>query len=171
VESSSLCHSHKLSSSWLLGVQPRSPSPARPSLFIYSSGRDSPPPFGAKGAPPSLLCVFFVLIAYYSVSLFSPWGLVCPGGYTDLVQGCLWKYRIPLSSPCPCLHKPSGHGQLVAQGPFWFLCLTWSGESLCRLEVWRGQSFASSRWLCLQDVSPASLQDFTMGGMLSASSL
>jgi hypothetical protein len=37
--------------------------------------------------------------------------------------------------------------------------------------VWRGQSFASSWWFCLQAVSPASLQDFTIGGMLSASSL
>jgi hypothetical protein len=48
------------------------PSPARPSLFIYSSVRDSPPPLGAQCAPPSLLCVFSVLIAYYSVSLFFP---------------------------------------------------------------------------------------------------
>jgi hypothetical protein len=37
--------------------------------------------------------------------------------------------------------------------------------------VWRGQSFASSQWPCLQGVSPASLQDFTLGEMLSASSL
>jgi hypothetical protein len=37
--------------------------------------------------------------------------------------------------------------------------------------VWRGQSFASSQWFCLQGVSPASLQDFTTGGTLSASSL
>jgi hypothetical protein len=37
--------------------------------------------------------------------------------------------------------------------------------------VWRGQSFASSLWFCLQDMSPASLQDFTIGGMLSAFSL
>jgi hypothetical protein len=37
--------------------------------------------------------------------------------------------------------------------------------------VWRGQSFPSSQWFCLQGVSPASLQDFTIGGMLSASSL
>jgi hypothetical protein len=42
------------------------PSPARPGLFIYSSVRDSPPHlFGAQGAPPSLLCLFLVLIAYY----------------------------------------------------------------------------------------------------------
>jgi hypothetical protein len=29
------------------------------------------PPFGTQGTPPSLLHVFFVVIAYYSVSLFS----------------------------------------------------------------------------------------------------
>jgi hypothetical protein len=37
--------------------------------------------------------------------------------------------------------------------------------------VWRGQSFASSWLFCLQGVSPASLQDFTVRGSLSASSL
>jgi hypothetical protein len=36
--------------------------------------------------------------------------------------------------------------------------------ALHRLEVWRSQSFASSRWPCLQGVSPASLQDLTLGG-------
>jgi hypothetical protein len=40
-----------------------------------------------------------------------------------------------------------------------------------RLEVWRGQSYASSQCLCLQSVSLASFQDFTIGGSLSASSL
>jgi hypothetical protein len=54
---------------------PFPPSPASSGLFIYSSGRDSPaPPFGTQCAPPSLLRVFIVLIAYYSVSLFSPGG-------------------------------------------------------------------------------------------------
>jgi hypothetical protein len=49
--------------------------PARPGLFIYSSGKDSPPPiFRALGASPSLPLAFIVLIAYYSVSLFSPCG-------------------------------------------------------------------------------------------------
>jgi hypothetical protein len=39
------------------------PSLARPGLFIYSSGRDSPPPlFGAQGAPPSLLHVFIDML-------------------------------------------------------------------------------------------------------------
>jgi hypothetical protein len=52
------------------------PSLARPGLFIYSTGKDSPPPlFGAQCTPPSLPLVFIVLIAYYSVSLFPPvWG-------------------------------------------------------------------------------------------------
>jgi hypothetical protein len=51
---------------------PARASLARPSLFIYSSGKDSPPPlFGAQGASPSLPCVLIVLIAYYSVSPFS----------------------------------------------------------------------------------------------------
>jgi hypothetical protein len=48
------------------------PSPIRPSLFIYSSWRDSLPHFGAQGSPPTLLCVFIVVIAYYSVPLFFP---------------------------------------------------------------------------------------------------
>jgi hypothetical protein len=82
--------------------------------------------FGVQGSPPSLLCVFIVLIAYYSVSLFFPeWGSVCPGGYADLAQGCLWEYRVPLSSLCDSrLPKPSGHWHLVAAwGPSCFLHL------------------------------------------------
>jgi hypothetical protein len=59
---------------------------------------------GAEGAPPSLLHVFFFFSAvYYSVwffsSFFPGWGSVCPGGYADLFQGCLWEYCMPLSSP------------------------------------------------------------------------
>jgi hypothetical protein len=82
--------------------------------------------FGAHGAPPSLLRIFFVVIAYL-VSLFSLGGVsVCPGGYADLAQGCLWEYRVPLSSPCgPHLPKLSGHCRLVvAWEPSWFLHLT-----------------------------------------------
>jgi hypothetical protein len=56
-------------------VLPLPPSLARSSLFIYSSVKASPPLlFGTQGAPPSLLCVFIVLIAYYSVSFFFPGG-------------------------------------------------------------------------------------------------
>jgi hypothetical protein len=66
-----------------------------PGLFIYSPRKDSLPPiFSAQDAPPSFPCVFIVLIAYYSVSLFfSGWRSVCPGGYAPLAQACLWGYR------------------------------------------------------------------------------
>jgi hypothetical protein len=76
-------------------------------------------------SPPSLVHVFFVVIAYYSVSLFLPgWGSACPGGYADLAQGCLWGYHIPLSSPCGLhLLKPSGHWRLVVRQPSLFLHL------------------------------------------------
>jgi hypothetical protein len=42
--------------------------------------------------------------------------LVCPGGYADLSQGCLWEYRMLLSLPCPRLPKPSGRRRLAAWG-------------------------------------------------------
>jgi hypothetical protein len=41
-------------------------------------------------------CLLFNLF----FSLFFPgWGSVCPWGYADLAQGCLWEYCVPLSSP------------------------------------------------------------------------
>jgi hypothetical protein len=52
-------------------------------LFIYSPGKDSLPPiFGTQCTPPSFPRVFFALIAYYSVSLFS-----LSGGWS--VQGAM----------------------------------------------------------------------------------
>jgi hypothetical protein len=77
MEFSSLRHSHKLSCSWLLShaPAPTGASLARPSLFICSSGKDSPTPlFSSQCSPPSLQHVFIALNAYYSVSLFSPGG-------------------------------------------------------------------------------------------------
>jgi hypothetical protein len=38
---------------------------------------------------------------------------------------------------------------------------------MCGLGVWRSRSFAPSWWFFLQSVSPASLQDFTLGSTLS----
>jgi hypothetical protein len=52
-----------------------------------------------------LYCSYCLLLSF---SFFSGWGSVCPGGYADLAQGCPWEYRVLLSSPCPCLPKPSG---------------------------------------------------------------
>jgi hypothetical protein len=130
-------------------VLPLLPSPAWLVYLQFWEGFPSP---SLQRSGPFLLCVFIVVIDYYSVSLFFPsWGLVCPGVYADLAQGCLWQYLVPLSSPCGlCLPKPSGCQHLaVAQGPSWFLHLMWSGDALRMLEVWRGQSFASSQWFCL----------------------
>jgi hypothetical protein len=107
-------------------VPPLLPYPAWLVYLQFCEGFPSPP-LRCSGLLPSLLRVFIVLIAYYSVSLFFPgWGSVCPGGYADLAQGCLWEYCVPLSSPCGlCLPKLSGCWHLaVAQEPSWFLHLT-----------------------------------------------
>jgi hypothetical protein len=85
-----------------------------PSLPLQSSGR--PTLF-----PVCLYCSYCLLLSF---SFFPRWGSVCPGVYADMAQSCLWKYCVPLSSPCPHLPKPSGRGQLAAQGPSWFLRLT-----------------------------------------------
>jgi hypothetical protein len=75
LEFSSLCHSHKLSRSWLLGTRSCSrPLWPGPACLFTVPGRIPLPRFSAQGAPPSLPCVSIVLIAYYSVSLFSPGG-------------------------------------------------------------------------------------------------
>jgi hypothetical protein len=79
VEFTSLRHSHKLSCSRLLGVHPPPirASPARPSLFIYSSGKDSPPTCSELRAPHPLCHVsllFFLLITQF---LFFPQVGVC----------------------------------------------------------------------------------------------
>jgi hypothetical protein len=66
---------------------PPPPEPLWPGLACLFTvpGRIPLPLFGAQCAPPFLLRVFTVLIAYYSVSLFSPggvslsWGLYCSG--------------------------------------------------------------------------------------------
>jgi hypothetical protein len=101
------------------------PPPARPGLFIYSPGGISPTPSSALSAPHPLCYVSYCSYCLVlSFSFFPRWGSVCPGGYADLAQGCLWKCHIPLSSPCPFLSKSSGRGHLVAWGPSWFLCLT-----------------------------------------------
>jgi hypothetical protein len=105
VEFSSLCHSHKLSCSWLLGVSPCSCQSLSgpPGLFIYSSGKDFPSPslqFSVR--PPFPMCLYCSYCLLLSFSFFPRWRLVCPGGYAALAQGCLWEYcgtaKLTLSS-------------------------------------------------------------------------
>jgi hypothetical protein len=101
-----------------------------------------------------LVCVFFIVFVYYSAFIFSScfpgWGSVCPGGCADLAQGCLWEYRVPLSSPCGLrLSQQSGSWHLVVQEPSWCLHLMWSGYAMHGLGVWMSQSLASSQCLFL----------------------
>jgi hypothetical protein len=111
---------------------------------------------------------FFQLLVYYSDFFFPFFSL----GGGQSVQGAMLIYHVLLSSPGD-LHVPkqSGSWHLVAWEPSWFLHLSWSRDAVRGLGVWRSWSFASSWWIFLPGVSPASLQDFTLGSMLSASSL
>jgi hypothetical protein len=99
------------------------PSPARPNLFIYNSGRDSLPLSSVLMVSYPLSNVPLLFLLLITQFLFFPvWGSVCPGGCADLVQGCPWEYHVPLSLPCPHLPKPSVCGCLVvARGPSLFL--------------------------------------------------
>jgi hypothetical protein len=140
VEFSSHHHFYQLSRSWLLGMCHRS------CLLQPACCEGFPlPPLWCSGCPALFATCFFVVIAYYLVffPFFSLGGCrSVQGGYADLAQGSLWEYHVLLSSPCgPCLPKPSGHCRLVvAQEPSWFLHLTWSGDAVRRLQVWRSQS-------------------------------
>jgi hypothetical protein len=101
-----------------------------------------------------------------------------PGGGQS-VQGAMliWPRVVSGSTVCCLAHLVvciSGAGSswhLALWEHSWFLCLMWSGDAMRGLGVWRSQSFASSLWCFIQSVSPASLQDFTLGSTISASSL
>jgi hypothetical protein len=89
-----------------------------PGLFIYSPRKDSlPPVFSAQGTPPSFQRVLTILIAYYSVSFFSPGGGQSVQGamllWPRLVCGAT---AVSRSSPDPRLPKPYGHRPLAAPG-------------------------------------------------------
>jgi hypothetical protein len=153
-------------------VLPLLPSPA--GLFIYSSVRDCPSPlFGAQCPPPSFLHVFFVVV-YYS-GFFSLFSL----GRGQSVQGAIliWPRVVCGSTMCCLAHVVvcfSQAGQELASGDAGALLVSpfnieW--DAVQGLGVWRCQSFASSWWFFLQGISTACLQDFTLGSMLSASSL
>jgi hypothetical protein len=95
VEFSSHCHFYKLSHFWLLGMCHCS------CLLQPSCCEGFPlPPFGAQVAPPSLLRVFFLIIAYYSVFFL----FYLSGGPS--VQGAMliWPRIVCGSTECHLAH-------------------------------------------------------------------
>jgi hypothetical protein len=120
-------------------------------LFTFPGGIPLPTSSVLR-TPHPLCCVSLMLLLLIIQFLFFPWvgvGLswgLCWSGPTLSVE-----YHVLLSLPCgPHLPKPSGHCCLVAvQEPSWFLRLTWSGDAMHGLGVWRSQSFASSQWFFL----------------------
>jgi hypothetical protein len=101
-----------------------------PSFSSWLVVRDFPsPPLGHSGRralfATCLFCYYCLLFRFFFFFSLSG-GLVCPGGYADLAQDCLWEYHMPLSSPCGLrLPKPSGCWCLAeTREPSWFLHLT-----------------------------------------------
>jgi hypothetical protein len=137
----------------------------QPGLFIYSSGRGSPSTlFRAQGTPPSLPHVFIVLIAHYSVSLFSP-----GGGWS--VQGAMliWPRVVCGSTMYPLAHLvcvfPShlGAGVWQSGSPPGFsvqckvemLCTGWRCGGVKVLPLFGGLACT----VCLQHLSKISLKE------------
>jgi hypothetical protein len=127
-------------------------------LFIYSSVGDSPPPLRCSGCPTLFaMCLYCSYCLLLSFSFFPEWGLVCPRGCADLAQGCLWKYCVTLSSPV--VHVFPSHLGVASGSPVALLVSPFNVKWRCSVQYGgvEGQRFASSRWSCLQGVSPASL--------------
>jgi hypothetical protein len=146
-------------------------------LFIYSLCGKCPSPTVQSSGHPALFamclfffsCLFIIQLGFFS--FFSLGGgqsvqgamLICPRVVCGSTTCC--------SVLLLCSSKQVKSWCLVAWEPSWFLRLTWCGDAMCGLGVWKCQSFASSSWFFLQGVSPAFLQDFTLGSTCSASSL
>jgi hypothetical protein len=114
VEFSSLRHYHKLSCSWLLGAHPRSHcSLSGQAWLVYLQSLEGfpSPPLWRSVCPTLFPTCLYCSYCYYSVSLFSPGGGQSVQGamliWPRLVCG---SNMVPLSSPCPCLPKPSRCG-------------------------------------------------------------
>jgi hypothetical protein len=109
---------------WVPATAPTLSGQAR-LVYLQSQEGFPSPPLRHSGHPTLFAtCLYCSCCLLLSFSFFLGWGLVCPGGNAVLDQGCLWEYCVLFSSPCPRLPKPSGHGQLAAWAPSWFLRLT-----------------------------------------------
>jgi hypothetical protein len=159
---------YKLSRSWLLGGCCHSCLLQPACLFTV--------PLTLTLRVPLPLCYVSFLLLLFIIQ-FGFFSVFSGGGRS--VQGAMLSWpRVVCGSTMYCLaHLWSASPKLVRswllapREPSWCLHLTWSVDALRWLGVWRCRSFTSSWWLFLQGVSTASLQDFTLGSMLSASSL
>jgi hypothetical protein len=112
VEFSSHHQFYKLSRSWLLGVCSYS------CLLQPACERFSLPSFSALRVPrPLCYCLFCCYCLLFSFSFFPGWDRSVQGAMLIWPSlGCLWEYRVPLSSPCgPRLPKPSGCWRLIIE--------------------------------------------------------
>jgi hypothetical protein len=70
--------------------------------------------------PTCLYCSYCLLLSF---SFFPGWGLVCPGGYADVAQDCLWEYcsiaklTLSASSQAVCAWATGDLGTLLVS-PF-----------------------------------------------------
>jgi hypothetical protein len=96
---------------WVCAAAPVFSSPL---VYLQFHGGLPSPLFGTQGTPPSLLCVFFVVV-YYSVSLFS-----LGGGRSDQGAMLIWPRIVCGNTVCHLAHLvvcifPSGLGAGVWQ--------------------------------------------------------
>jgi hypothetical protein len=150
------------------------PEPLRPpGLFIYSPWKDFPSPNLRHSVCPTLFpaCLYCSYCLLVSFSFFPGWKSVCPGGYAALAQGCLWEYRgtakltLSASSQAVWAQVTGGLRALLIS----LFNVKWRCSALAGGV--EGSKFCLFSLFCLQVVSPVSLQDFTIRGTLSASSL
>jgi hypothetical protein len=96
VEFFSLCHSHQLSLSWLLGTPLLPPEPLLPTRLVYlQSWEGFPSPNLWHSVHPTLFptCLYCSYCLLLSFSFFPGWRSFYPGGYDALAQACLWEYH------------------------------------------------------------------------------
>jgi hypothetical protein len=107
-------------------------------------------------------CLFIIQIVFF---FFYPWVGV------SLSRGLCWFTVCCLAHLVVSVFPNSlGDGIWLCRSPPGFSVYHGVGM-LCGLVVCRSWSFSSSCWFFLKGVSPVSLQDFTLGSMLSPSSL
>jgi hypothetical protein len=150
------------------------PEPLLPSWLVYLQSREGFLSTNLQCSvcptlfPMCLYCSYCLLVSF---SFFPRWRSVCSGGYAALAQACLWEYsstmKLTLSASSHAIWAwvTGGLGALLVS-PFnvkWRFSVLAGGVE--------GLKFCLFSVVFLQSVSPVSLQDFSIGGSLSASSL